>query len=71
MIFVVQRYSVLSGHLGLELVHGEAHVDEVLLGRGVALLLSSNLKALLTESCILNILKLILDLNCIQLNVGN
>ena len=45
MIFVVQRYSVLSGHLGLELVHGEAHVDEVLLGRGVTLLLFSNWKA--------------------------
>ena len=45
MIFVVQRYSVLSGHLGLERVHGEAHVDEVLLGRGVTLLLFSNWKA--------------------------
>ena len=35
VVVVVQRHSVLPGHLGLERVHGGTHVDEFLLGQGL------------------------------------
>ena len=39
VVVVVQRHSVLSGHLGLDVEHvrGRAHDGEVLLGQGLTL----------------------------------